>query len=109
MEESQEVLTESQEVSTSLGESPGGISFDKKTRKFTGIKYSQARFWQDSFPDIGIHDLISRIIPAWLDANPRGAPKKDWKRFLVNWFKSEQKRKEREKEARRGSVFHKTW
>jgi hypothetical protein len=84
------------------------ISFDFEARKFTGIKLSQAEFWQKVYPDISIDDLILKRIPAWLDANPAKAHKKNWKRFLVNWFSSEQGKRDMVG-GKYGSLFYKVW
>lgn len=67
------------------------ITFNFDTLKFEGITVEQVKFWEQCYPDVDVIDVILRKAPAWLDANPQKAHKKNWKRFLVNWFSNNQK------------------
>ena len=70
------------------------IEFNFETMKFEGVTVEQVKFWEKCYPDVDVIDVILRKAPAWLDANPKKARKKNWKRFLVNWFSNNQKRYE---------------
>jgi hypothetical protein len=83
------------------------ISFNFEELKFTGIRLSQAEFWQRVYPDIDITDLIMNKIPCWLDANPDRARKyKKWKSFLVNWFSRDQWKIDILKGGMNGNLFY---
>ena len=47
--------------------------------------------WADAYPACDV-SLMLRQAAAWLTANPTKAPKSNYARFLVNWFKREQDR-----------------
>ncbi len=69
------------------------ISFNFEQLEFEGITVSQVRFWEDAYPDVNVVDALTKRMPAWLDANPAKAHKKNWKKFIVNWLSREQERK----------------
>jgi hypothetical protein len=68
------------------------ISFNFDTLKFEGITVDQVKFWEQSYPDVDVVDILLKRMPAWLDANPAKAHKKQWKRFIVNWLSRQQDR-----------------
>lgn len=70
------------------------IRFDFITMKWRGITREQLEFWEGCFPDVDIANVLTKQMPAWLDANPAKAQKKNWKRFIVNWLATEQKRRD---------------
>ena len=65
------------------------ITFNEKTKKLEGITPEDIQHWQETFPDVNIKAEIKKA-EAWLDANPQKR-KKNYKRFLVNWFGKAQK------------------
>ena len=69
------------------------IQFNFEQREFEGITLSQVRFWEDAYPDVNVVDTLTKRMPAWLDANPAKAHKKNWKKFIVNWLSREQEKK----------------
>ena len=52
--------------------------------KFENISEGIKKDWKEAFPAIDIENHILRAV-AWLKANPKNK-KKDYERFLVNWF-----------------------
>lgn len=68
------------------------ITFNFDTLKFENITVDQVKFWEECFPDVDVIDIILKKAPAWLDANPQKAHKKNWKRFIVNWLSRQQDR-----------------
>jgi hypothetical protein len=66
--------------------------FDFDKMKFEGITVEQVKFWESSYPLVDVVEQITKRMPAWLDANPAKAHKKNWKRFIVNWLSSSQDR-----------------
>lgn len=75
--------------------SPKKIEFDFEEMKFKGITIDLVKFWESAYPDVDVVTVLTKKIPAWLDANPEKACKyKKWKRFIVNWLSRQQERYE---------------
>ncbi len=68
------------------------IDFDFENKKWVGIDVTLVKFWESAYPDCDVVDILIKKMPVWLDANPRKAHKKNWKRFIVNWLSSQQKK-----------------
>jgi hypothetical protein len=68
------------------------IMFDFDAMRWRGISIEQIKFWEEVFPDVDVLYMLSKRMPAWLDANPKRAKKKNWKQFIVNWLASQQDR-----------------
>lgn len=68
------------------------IFFDFEQMRWRGISVEQVKFWEESYPDVDVLTVLSKRMPAWLDANPHKAKKKHWKTFIVNWLAREQDR-----------------
>ena len=66
------------------------ISFDFTTLEWTGITKDQVIMWENAYPDMDVVDILTKKMPAWMDANPRKAKKKNYKRFIVNWLSRQQ-------------------
>jgi len=60
--------------------------------KWENITIEQVKFWENAYPDVDVIDVLTKRMPAWLDANPEKAHKKKWKRFIVHWLSSQQER-----------------
>ncbi len=67
------------------------ISFNFDTLKFESITIDQVKFWENVYPDCDVVDILTKKMPAWLDANPKRA-KKNYKRFIINWLSRQQER-----------------
>lgn len=68
------------------------IYFDFDAMRWRGISIEQVKMWEEAYPDVDVLNILSKKMPAWLDANPERAHKKKWKRFIVNWLSSQQER-----------------
>jgi len=68
------------------------IDFDWDAMKWRGITIDQVKFWENAYPDVDVLNVILKRMPAWMDANPQKARKKNYKRFIVNWLSREQGR-----------------
>ena len=66
------------------------INYNFDTREWENITVEQVKIWEDAFPDCDVVNILLKRMPVWLDANPRKARKKNWKRFIVNWLSSQQ-------------------
>lgn len=66
------------------------IDFDLQTGKFAGIAEGEELRWQSAYPAIAVPVEIEKAA-AWLMANPANR-KKNYARFLVNWFGRAQER-----------------
>lgn len=66
------------------------VSFDFDKGEFIGLGELQILAWQDAYPALIIDPEIARAA-AWLKANPANL-KKNYERFLVNWFSKAQDR-----------------
>ena len=75
------------------------ITYDRESKRFKGITAEQAQFWQDCYKDLDVDDILFKRIPPWADANK---PKKNWKRFIVNWLSKAQREAEFRKHISRG-------
>lgn len=62
------------------------ISFNFDTIKFENITIEMVQFWEQCYPNVDVIDALTKKMPAWLDANPQKAHKKNWKRFITNWL-----------------------
>ena len=71
------------------------IKYNHETEKWEGITVEQVKKFEQAFPDVNVVDILLYRIPCWLDANPRKAQKKQWKRFIVNWLSKQQSQYER--------------
>ena len=87
-------------MTNSLRKANKGIVFNFETMKWEGITVDQVKFWEEAYGDVDVIKTLTKKIPAWLDANPQKARKKNWKRFIVNWLSREQERYE---QFRRGN------
>ena len=70
------------------------IEFDFDALKWRGLTVTQIQFWEGCFPDCDVIKILTKKMPAWLNANPSKAKKSNWKRFIVNWLAREQERYE---------------
>ncbi len=68
------------------------IQFNFSTLKWEGITVEQVKFWENCYPEVDVVDTLTKKMPAWLDANPQKAKKKNYKRFIVNWLSRQQER-----------------
>lgn len=68
------------------------INFNFNTMRWDGITVDQVKFWEAAYPDIDVVDILTKKMPVWLDANPKKARKKNWKRFIVNWLSRQQEK-----------------
>jgi len=69
------------------------IQFDFNEMKWRGITIDQVKFWEDAYPNVDVVGVLTKKMPAWMDANPHKARKKNYKRFIVNWLSREQDRR----------------
>lgn len=78
--------------STSLKENSKkkSVTFSFQTGTFEGIADEQKQRWSTAYPAVDIPTAIEQAA-AWLAANP-AKRKKNYARFLVNWFSREQER-----------------
>lgn len=63
---------------------PRRITFDRQTGTFIGIDDDRLKDFYLMFPDVAIETEILKAA-AWAAANP-GKSKKNWDRFVFNWF-----------------------
>lgn len=68
----------------------GKIDFNFELMKWEGITIEQVKFWEQCYSDVDVIDILTKRMPAWLDANPKKAKKKNWKQFIVNWLSNQQ-------------------
>lgn len=68
------------------------IQFTFETMRFENITVDQVKFWENCYPSVDVIDTLTKKMPAWLDANPEKARKKNWKRFIVNWLSRQEER-----------------
>uniref|UniRef100_A0A6M3JH28 Uncharacterized protein n=1 Tax=viral metagenome TaxID=1070528 RepID=A0A6M3JH28_9ZZZZ len=68
------------------------IQFDFQNMKWIGITVEYVKFLENSYPEVDVIDTLTKRMPAWLDANPQKARKKNYKRFIVNWLSRQQDR-----------------
>jgi hypothetical protein len=68
------------------------INFNFSTLEWENITIDQVKFWESAYPDVDVIEQITKRMPAWLDANPQKAKKKNYKRFIVNWLSGNQER-----------------
>lgn len=66
------------------------IQFDKEARAWDGISDSQVAEWSAVYPALDIERELGKA-KEWVLANPTKI-KKNWRRFLVNWFSRAQER-----------------
>lgn len=69
---------------------PAGIGFSFEDRRFTGIQDRDKNEWRETYPAVDV-DLEILKAKEWLLANPEKR-KKNYRRFLVNWFNRTQER-----------------
>jgi hypothetical protein len=60
--------------------------------KFENITIETVKTFERFYPDVDVVEIITKRAPAWLFSNPERAHKKNWKRFLNNWFSSDQEK-----------------
>ena len=70
------------------------IVFNFELLKWENITIDQVKFWESAYPDCDVVDILLKKMPVWLDANPKKAHKKNYKRFIVNWLSRSQERYE---------------
>lgn len=58
------------------------IAYNYDTKMWEGITQADVDFWQDDFDGVDVVRELKRM-KAWLDSHPK---KKDFKRFIANWF-----------------------
>jgi len=68
------------------------ISFNFESMKWQGITVDLVKFWESCYPEVDVIDTLTKKMPAWMDANPQKAHKKNYKRFIVNWLSRQQDR-----------------
>lgn len=68
------------------------IIFNLTTLKWENLTVEQVKFWESVYPDCDVINILVKKMPAWLDANPQKAHKKNWKRFIVGWLSRQQER-----------------
>ena len=68
------------------------ITFDFAQMKWEGITVDQVKLWERAYPSLDIVDILLNKMPAWMDANPEKARKKNYKRFIVNWLSRQEDR-----------------
>ena len=73
------------------------IFFDYDTGQFQNITSDLINYWREKFPELDIPAEI-KAAEAWCLANP-GKRKKDWRRFLTNWFLRQRKKREASERA----------
>ena len=70
------------------------ITFNFEEKKWEGIYIEDIKEWEDAYPSINVVDILTKRMPIWLDANPKKAKKKLWKKFITGWLSREQGRKD---------------
>jgi hypothetical protein len=68
----------------------GVITFDFETATFSGIDDGMLKRWSEAYPAVDIRTTILRAAE-WVVANPTQR-KKNYNRFLTNWFSRNQER-----------------
>ena len=68
------------------------ISFNFESMKWQGITVDLVKFWESCYPEVDVIDTLTKKMPAWMDANPQKAHKKNFKRFIVGWLSRQQDR-----------------
>jgi uncharacterized protein YdaU (DUF1376 family) len=68
----------------------GVITFDFETATFAGISDGMLKRWSEAYPAVDIRTTILRAAE-WVVANPTQR-KKNYNRFLTNWFSRNQER-----------------
>lgn len=66
------------------------IHFNFETTFWDGITEAQVESREQAYPDVGVIDILLTQIPAWMDANPKEAYKKSYKRLIVDWLSRQQ-------------------
>ena len=66
------------------------IDFDWSSYSFKNITENDIKLWQKAYPAIDIEQEINKAA-SWLAANPKNK-KKNYRRFLTNWFSRAQDR-----------------
>jgi len=72
----------------------GNIRFDFEEMRWRGITVDQIEEWEKAYPLVSVVDEIAKRMVIWLEANPRKAKKKLWKKFITNWLSRKQERYE---------------
>ena len=72
----------------------GNIRFDFEEMRWRGITVDQIEEWEKAYPLVSVVDEIANRMVIWLEANPRKAKKKLWKKFITNWLSRKQERYE---------------
>ena len=74
------------------------IKFDFKSMRWQGLTVEQIQLWEFLYPDIDVIQHLKFEMVRWLDRQVKSghinkiARKKDWKKFITNWLKSEQEK-----------------
>jgi len=74
-------------------QSSSNVSFNFDEMRWEGITVDLVKFWESCYPDIDVVEILTKKMPAWLDANPKKAKKKLWKKFINGWLSREQERR----------------
>jgi hypothetical protein len=61
------------------------IAFDAGRADFTGIDDAQRALWRAAYPRVDLDAELRKAV-AWIVANPKRAPKSNWRRFLTSWL-----------------------
>ena len=69
------------------------ITFNFDKMEWENITVLQVKFWESCYPDIDVVEILTKRMPAWLDANPEKAKKTRWKKFINSWLSREQERR----------------
>ena len=85
-----EADTEEETELNTLASNDKKISFSAQRGEFKNIGSSLEEKWEETYPAINIPQEIKKA-EAWLLANPRNR-KKNYERFLVNWFSRAQEK-----------------
>ncbi len=68
------------------------IIFNFYTLKWENITVEQVKLWEKVYPNLDVIDILLNKMPAWMDANPKKAHKKNFKRFIINWLSRQEER-----------------
>ena len=68
------------------------IKFNFDEMKWEGITVNDVKLWERMYPDVDVVKELKVNMIAWLDRKKgtKIAMKKDWKRTIHNWMKTEQ-------------------
>lgn len=67
------------------------ICFDSSAAAWLNITELNMRVWSEAYPACNIGYELKKMV-AWLMANPKKAPRKNYARFITNWLSTAQDR-----------------